>query len=146
MIHRADGLPPHIHDIADDHQFVPMGDAVEVRSNISKVLPDVDWSDPAWGVLDGDGYSIEFNFQPDGPVTGFMLHVRGGSDPIAAIVKLCSAHGWAAIDTSTGDYIDLQAPSHEGWESFQGFRDQIVGRLEADESSWLQRLWRRLFP
>jgi hypothetical protein len=44
----------------------PLGDAAEVRAKISKSLPDVNWKDPAWGVLEGKGWSIEFNHQTNG--------------------------------------------------------------------------------
>lgn len=143
MIHRFDGPPPRVEDIADDHEFLPLGEAPNVRRRISDALPAVDWGDPAWGVLEGDGFSIEFNFQAHGPVTGFMLHVRGGGDPITPIVAMCKLNGWAALDTSSGEFLDLAKPSVDGWESFQGFRDQIIGGIEGqsrDRAPW----WRRL--
>jgi hypothetical protein len=146
MIHRFEGPPPRVEDLSDEHQFLPLGDASDVRKQISVALPTVDWSDPAWGVLDGDGFSIEFNFQADGPVTGFMLHVRGGGDPLPSIIRLCRVNGWVALDTSAGAFLDLDAPSREGWHSFQSFRDQVVRRVEQEEGrrSWLHRVLARL--
>lgn len=146
MILRFDGPPPPVEDIADDHQALPLGDAADVRTRISAVLPEVDWTDPAWGVLEGDGFSIEFNFQADGPVTGFMLHVRGRGDPITPTITLCSAYGWAALDTSAGEFLDLAKPSHSGWRSFQSFRDRVAASVASkdNEGSWLRRMLGRL--
>ena len=53
MIHRFEGPPPRVEDIVDDHLFLPLGDAAEVRSRVSSVLPGVDWTDPAWGIFGG---------------------------------------------------------------------------------------------
>ena len=142
MIHRFDGAPPRFEDIVDDRHFLPLGDAADVRSRIVAVLPGVDWADPDWGVLKGEDFSIEFNFQEGGTVTGFMLHVRGGGDPITPIVSLCSAYGWAALDTSTGAFLDLKKPSYAGWQSFQTVRDQLAERIAREENyGLLRRLW-----
>lgn len=143
MIHRYEGTPPRVKDLADDFRFPPIGEADIVRTEITRLLPNVDWSDPAWGILDGDGYSIEFNLQRDGVVDGFMLHVRGGGDPVSAIARLCSASGWVALDTSTGEFMDLDHPSHEGWASFQSFRDQVIETV-SHRVPWYRRLFQAL--
>ena len=101
-----------------------LGDAADVRTKISRSLPEVDWTDPAWGVLEGDGWSIEFNHKTDGIADELMLHVRGGGDPIGAIVKLCRDNGWVAYDTTADAVIDLAAPWTRSWEEFQAFRDK----------------------
>lgn len=121
-----------------------LGDAGPVREAISRCLPNVDWSDPAWGVLEGAGWSIEFNFAAAGPVDSFMLHVRGGGDPLGAITKLCRENDWVALDMSTGDYLDLRSPSDAGWKSFQGFRDSVLSHVEAH--SRLRRALLYLLP
>jgi len=144
MLYRWEGEPPPVDEIPDDYSFPPMGTAEEVRACVTSVLPSVDWSDPAWGVLEGDGYSIEFNLQESGEVDGFMLHVRGGGDPVSAIAGLCKAHRWVALDTSTGEFLDVNAPSHAGWADFQAFRDRVVESLGGERHvPWYKRLWRR---
>lgn len=111
----------------------PLGDANEVRAQISKVLPNVDWKDPAWGVVEGNGWSIEFNHQRSGVSESVMLHVRGGGDPFPAIVSICKANGWVALDCSSGELINLESPSPKSWREFQGFRNQIVASTEATQ-------------
>jgi hypothetical protein len=99
----------------------PLGDAEEVRTKVSRSLPAVDWSQPAWGVLDGAGWSIEFNHQAEGPTDSLMLHVRGTGDPLSAILKLCSESAWIAFDTTEGEVIDSKARRAVGWEKFQSY-------------------------
>jgi hypothetical protein len=103
-----------------------LGDAASVRAMISQSLPTVDWKNPAWGVLEGKGWSIEFNHQTNGVADSIMLLVRGGGDPATSIVKLCKENGWVALDSSSGELLNLDAPSSKGWRQFQAYRDQIV--------------------
>ena len=82
MIFSAHELPAGSREPPDDWRPEPMGEADDVRAAINASMAGINWSDPAWGVLDGTGWSIEFDFQAEGPVDHFMLHVRGSGDPI----------------------------------------------------------------
>jgi len=115
--------------ITGDMKVPPLGDADFVRAQISKSLPKVNWSNPAWGVLEGTGWSIEFNHRKSGLAESIMLHVRGGGDPISAIIKLCKDTGWVAFDAQKGELIDLKNPSDKSWKEFQGFRAQISNSI-----------------
>jgi hypothetical protein len=117
-------------EFSGDTKPPPLGGAGEVRTKISKSLPKVDWTDPAWGVLDGNGWSIEFNHETNGITDSIMLHLRGGSDPIVAIVKLCKDNGWVAYDTSADGLLDLAAPSAKSCQEFQAFRDKVIASTE----------------
>lgn len=112
----------------------PLGSADEVRAAISAIHPATDWSDPAWGVLERDEWSIELN-AGDAPVTqSIMLHVRGGGDPIPAIAAICRRTGWVAQDLSTGEPLDV-ADGARSWQAFQAFRDQVVAAATFDGTS-----------
>lgn len=106
----------------------PLGPAAGVRERLTNLLPGIDWSDPTWGIYEGDGFSIEFNVGKKDPIGSMMLHVRGGGDAIAAIVAVARPLGWSALDCSTSDFIDLDSSSRAGWEGFQAFRDKVIGR------------------
>ena len=139
MLFKFEGEPPDFEELPDDFKPPTMGDAAALRRSISASLPGVDWSDPAWGILDGDGWSIEFNHQATGQTDQIMLHVRGGGDPIVAIVKLCKTNGWSAFDTSSGEFLNLDAPSAEGWTGFQEFRDKVVATSTQEQPQSLSR-------
>jgi len=113
--HLSAGTKPH-----------SLGDAADVRAKISKSLPAVNWKDPAVGVLEGKGWSIEFYHQANGATQDIMLSVRGGGDPVASIVKLCKDNGWVALDSSSGKLLNLDVPSSQSWQQFQAYRDQVV--------------------
>jgi hypothetical protein len=132
LVMAFDGPPPPIEEWTDDFRPPILGSAIEVRNRISSSFPGVDWKDPSWGYLNDDGYLIEFNVGKEEVVGSFMMHVRGGRNPLESIVKLCRKHGWYAYDCSTGEFIDLDMPSQEGWQGFQSFRDQVIGSLGKD--------------
>ena len=112
-----------------------MGSSADVRSMIDAHLGGVDWSDPAWGVFDGDGFSFEFNMREESQRDGFMVHVRGGGDAVAALLAFSVPNGWSVLDMSTGGFIDPDDPSNEGWEKFQAYRDQVVTRRPNDSEA-----------
>ena len=127
MVFNYGGSPPHsLSALPDDHKPEPLGAANLVRDSISMHLPGVDWSDPAWGIYGNDGFSIEFNSGKDDLVASIMLHVRGGGDAIPAILQFANPNKWSLFDCSTGEFIDPQNPSSEGWEGFQAFRDRVM--------------------
>ena len=57
-----------------------------------------------------------------------MPRVRGGGDAVSPIVAMCKHFGWQAVDTSQGDFINLDDSSTDGWDGFQAFRDRVIDR------------------
>lgn len=109
-----------------------MGSPDKVREQISAHLPDVDWSDPSWGIYEGDGFSFEFNMGEEEEQDGFMVHVRGGGDAISALLQFAIPNGWSLLDCSTSEWIDPDNPSDEGWTGFQEFRDRVIKREDEE--------------
>jgi hypothetical protein len=131
MIFHLRDRPQSLDDMRKE-TILPLGPAAQVREAISAALHGVDWTDPTWGTYSGNGFSIEFNVGDDDPIENMMLHVRGGGDAIADIMKLVVAKGWVALDCSTSEFLDPAAPSNEGWVGFQKYRDQIFRRSDED--------------
>jgi hypothetical protein len=127
MVLNLGGEPPP-EDAAEAEPVGPLGTAAQVRRRIAKHLPGVDWSEPSWGVYEGDGFTIEFNAEDDDPLDSLMLHVRGEGDAIAALLRFASPNGWALLDCTTSEFLDPENPSAAGWEGFQAYRDRAIGR------------------
>lgn len=117
-----------VRDIPSDWQPLPLGPRSEVVAGISAVRPDIDWSDPTWGMLGGEGFSIEFSTGREDPVQSVMLHVRGGGDVIPLIAEICERNRWRAIDCSSGEFMDFGEESAQSWRDWQAYRDRVVGR------------------
>ncbi len=143
-------------DLSVDAPSGSMGTPEEVRKKIADVFSFVDWSDPSMGVVQEAGYTLEFSFddfedeEDEGeaaaagaPVAGFMICVRGGGEPLLKIVKLCKANGWSLGDTGSGEEIDLDNPSNQGWKDFQAFRDKAAGSASGSKPGFFARLFGR---
>jgi len=65
-----------VEDIPADYEPGPIGARAAVVDSIRTVFPTFDFSDPEWGRIEGDGFSIEVNLRGEDPVRGFALHVR----------------------------------------------------------------------
>jgi hypothetical protein len=129
LLFPAEGAPAPGEEIPEGWSAAPLGPLDEVRSRISGVIPAVAWDDKRWGTLEGPGWSIEFNGGRQDPIDGLMLHIRGSGDPLPVLSVLCQRNSWAALDLSTGEFLDLSAPSSAGWTQFQEFRDQLLRNL-----------------
>lgn len=141
IINLSGKTPPSMEEFNED-DFEPLGSATEVRQQIASQLCGVDWSDPTWGLYENEDYSIEFNAGQDDPIQNIMLHVRGGGDAIAAIIRFTKPLSWSVLDCSTGKFLDLENPSTEGWEGFQAFRDKVVTQnTERGDNVLIQKPW-----
>ncbi|WP_157593878.1 hypothetical protein [Rubripirellula obstinata] len=120
-----------VSDLPNDYKPHALGDAAQLRVELSSFFGNaIDWSDPAWGTLNGQAFSYEFNFSESGIVDSFTLHVRGGGDAVSPIVAMCKHFDWKAVDASEGEFIDLEDPSTDGWDGFQEFRDRAIGQAD----------------
>lgn len=111
---------------ADPGSAGSLGTSTEIRAKISQCFPDVDWRRPDSGVFRSGDLSIEFAVGSEEVVDTVMLHVRGEGDPFPMIVELCRSFSWSALDTSSGEWLDLDNPSPDGWDSFRQFRDEVT--------------------
>ncbi|RKS79511.1 hypothetical protein BZB76_0982 [Actinomadura pelletieri DSM 43383] len=115
-------------DLPQDYAPEPVGSLPDALGRLASELPEVDLSDPEWGVLEGPTWSIELNIGHDDPLEAVMLHVRGGGDDVLTVIlRIAQILGCRALDTSTGDF--LAEGRTEGWHAFQQYRDQVANRL-----------------
>jgi len=105
-------FPPaalRVADIPDSFTPEPIGRRAELIAKIKTAVPAADFTDPGWGVLVADDYSIEFGLGDDDPVHGITLHVRGSEAVMPHITNVLRALGLRAIDSWTGEFFDPQS-------------------------------------
>jgi hypothetical protein len=121
-------LPPDVRkvaDIPDDYRPRPLGPRDALIARIRELLPEVDFSDPTWGVLDRPGFSIEFNMGSKKICSSFMLHVRGGGRAMATIARVLQQLQLRGIDCQTGDFFSIEA-GKASFGKWQAYRDHVV--------------------
>lgn len=124
----------NIADIPDDFQPRPLGARTEVIARIQKVLPDVDFSDPSWGILEQSGFSIEFNMGDEATCDSVMLHVRGGGDAVATIARLLQHLQLRGIDCQSGEFFSVEA-AQSSFGEWQTYRDRVTGQEGSSDES-----------
>jgi hypothetical protein len=129
----AKDAPPPVEEMPEGWKPDILGPADEVRQKISTCLPGVDWSDPTWGIYDGEGFSYEFNVGDEDSVEGLMIHVRGGGDAVGPLLNLAGRWGWYLLDCSQGEWLHHCADTEVGWQEFQAFRDRVIGSSEQQD-------------
>jgi hypothetical protein len=96
-----------------------------VHRQVSDAFPEVDWTDPAWGVWMSPSGSIEFNLGEVDPALTMMLHVRAGVEVVPLIVRLCVANNWQGMDCSSGDFIERRDDPRTALNGWLAYRDKI---------------------
>lgn len=109
-----------------------LGPRPEILSILTQICPGIDFSDPGWGIFEGNDFSIEFNLGDTDPVESVMLHVRGSDNVISIIRNICEYTGWRALDTSIGDFIDFDRNPTTGLQQWRTFRDRVFASLETE--------------
>lgn len=104
-----------------------LGSRDDVVHTMSMIFPDADFTDESWGILDCEGYSIEFNIPEESHITSIMLHVRGDNRALAAIKKICDETKWKAMDE---DIINFENKPERGLEQWQMFRQQVINDVK----------------
>ncbi|MFF7182784.1 hypothetical protein [Streptomyces sp. NPDC008121] len=113
-------------DIPADYAPDPLGTRLDVLAAVTRAVPGVDLSDPAWGELSSPTWSVEFNIGSEDPVDSVMLHIRGsGDDVLTPVLRLAEALRCKALDCAQGAVLTSGQTS--GWHAFQQFRDRVVG-------------------
>ena len=76
-----------VEEIPLDFKPEPLGARSAVIAKIKDVFPTADFSEPSWGLIDGDGWSIEVSMGKDEMCDGFALHVRSGDGAVEAVTR-----------------------------------------------------------
>lgn len=109
---------------ADGWTSSDIGTLLEVQRSISSAFPEVDWSAPAWGLLIGNSFSLEFSLGSEKQINTFSIHARGEATP--AVMEIVAATGWKILDVSTTTWLNNSSDPDEGRKQFQGYLDTVV--------------------
>ena len=114
-------------DIPDSFEPAMIGQRSEIIEEIQKVAPFADFSDPAWGTIEGEDFSIEVNLGTNESVKGFAFHVRG-SDAAAGLISDILKHlNLRAFDSGTGDIFDHERAS-SGLDQWRAYKERVLNR------------------
>jgi len=132
-------FPPDAVTVADlsgrDFKPGPLGPRNDLIARIREILPEADFKNPSWGVLDSEDFSIEFNMGRKETCDMISLYVRGGGHTAMVIVaKLLQHLKLRGIDCQTSEFFRYDA-AEESFRKWQKYRDQVVQRKDSNASS-----------
>lgn len=113
-------------DMPDDFEPIPLGNRADLIAQIREVAPNANFSNPEWGVFEGDGYSIELLMGSEEVCKSIWLMARGGGNPTPFVGALLDRLKLRAIDCQTSEFFDLEA-ARASFGAWQRYRDQIIG-------------------
>jgi len=79
-----------IEDIPDDFKPGSIGKTSDIIERIKEVVPTADFSNPAWGTIDGDGWSIEVNIDEERTATALHSMFAEATQWLASLVRSCN--------------------------------------------------------
>ncbi len=129
--------------IPDDFVPQPLGPREDVIARIKAAIPAADFSDPSWGVILEDDWSVEVNVGGDAICDGFGLYVRGGGEEaMDCVATILQATGTRGVDMQTGEFFERGAAS-ESFGVWQSYRDQVVAEVRKPKTGFFARLFAR---
>ena len=114
-----------LEEMPDDFEPKTIGKRQDVINKIKEVVPFADFSDPSWGVIDTEFFSIELNMGDEEDISSFAFHVRGGSGGGACVAQILKHLGLNAVDSATGDFFDFDNPEY-GFKKWKKYRDKCI--------------------
>ena len=79
------------HDGAAD-TIGPLGSVPQVRQRVEAVWPETTWDADGTAWVERDDVIAEVELGTGDPVGSLMVQVRGGRDPVQAVLDLCRRH------------------------------------------------------
>lgn len=124
-------LPPdakRVEDIPTDCKPAVIGRRTDLIRRIKEVVPIVDFSDPAWGYVQGEGWSLEINMGATEDCSGFAFHARGDGTALGVVEAILSALSLRALDPQSGGLFAAPTGANESFLRWRAYRDQVVKR------------------
>jgi len=114
-------------DIPPDFKPSSLGKRSDVIAKITEIVPSADFSDPSWGMIEGEDWSIEVNIGKSETCGGFALHVRGGDGAVAVVAAILNHLDLRALDSQTGEFFVAGPEAVESFRRWRAFRDRVIG-------------------
>ena len=115
-----------VEDIPEDFHPSPIGKRSEIIAAILSIVPSTNFTNPVWGTIDGDGWSIEVNIGPGDPCESFAFHVRGGGAAIGIIAAILERLDLRAFAPQAGGFFTAGEESLACFEQWKMYRNQVV--------------------
>ncbi|SEL17173.1 hypothetical protein SAMN04487910_1926 [Aquimarina amphilecti] len=112
-------------EIPDDFKPKFIGKRSEIIKQIKMIEPMVNFSDPSWGYLENEFFSIEFNMGNSEVINGFVMHIRGNELALPCIGNILETLNLKAADGSTPNFFNIKK-SKDNIKKWIDYRNTIL--------------------
>ncbi|MGD1945539.1 MAG: hypothetical protein ACFB0A_04530 [Croceivirga sp.] len=102
-----------LEQIPNDFEPKSIGKRSELIEKIKTAEPTADFTNPSWGLLENEFFSIEFNMGDSEVVDSFVMHIRGNELAIPCIGNILESLNLRASDGSTPNFFDIEKSKKE---------------------------------
>jgi len=113
-------------EIPDDFVPKPIGSRDDIIKKICALVPTADFSDPAWGLIDGPDYSIEVNIGEKAITSGFVFHIRGNEQAVYVVANILANLKLRAFDPQSETGIFSLKEALASFQKWRSYRDQSM--------------------
>ena len=117
-----------VDEIPEDFVPKPIGTRSAVVASIRKVAPEVKFSSPEWGTIEGDSYHLDVNLGPNDPVTAFAFHLYGEEEGLFIIAGVLDELGVRAFAPGTESGLFDLDPTTEAFLRWREYRNNLIKR------------------
>lgn len=115
-----------VKEIPADFKPSPIGRRSTIIEKIWEVVPIADFSDPSWGRIDGEDWSIEINMGAEEECRSLAFHVRGGDTAIGVVAAILEHLKLRALAPQTGGFFVAGPEAIESFLEWRAYRDQVI--------------------
>lgn len=126
-------IPEDVQRISDMHEKYsnfkprPIGMRSDIIKKIKEIIPEADFSNPSWGVIDETEFSIEVNMGDQEECIGFAFHVRGGDAAAFVIYDILENLGLRAFDpNSETGLFEISSDAIAALQRWHQYRDKVL--------------------
>ena len=102
-----------LEQIPNDFEPKSIGKRSELIEKIKTAEPTAAFTNPSWGLLENEFFSIEFNMGDSEVVDSFVMHIRGNELAIPCIGNILESLNLRASDGSTPNFFDIEKSKKE---------------------------------
>lgn len=125
-------IPPGVTSVdqmPEGFRAAPIGQRDDIVAAIREIAPDIDFTDPTWGVIRRPDYTIEINIGEEPTTRDFAFHVRGSDEAVDVITRILQRLELRAYDPQS--LAGIFKPGPDAVESLRAWRaihEHVVGK------------------
>ena len=115
-------------EIPSNFKPKPLGSRAAVIARIKRIVPTADFSDPSWGMIEKDGWSIELDIGDGEICEDIAFHVRGdGDEAVEVVARILDDLAIRGFDPQTGRMFVPGPSAIASFNAWRALRDKGRG-------------------